>query len=66
MCNKNYPDEFELIFDSNEDLLSLQIAKKMWDNIPSDEKQLLHSIFSIVLTLQEDLYVSYSRSYSKI
>lgn len=57
MCNKNYPDEFELIFDSNEDLLSLQIAKKMWDDIPSDERSNFSTLYLqyCPYSLQEDL-----------
>lgn len=57
MCNKNCPDEFELIFDSNEDLLSLQIAKKMWDDIPSDERSNFSTLYLqyCPYSLQEDL-----------
>lgn len=57
MCNKNYPDEFELIFESNEDLLSLQIAKKMWDDIPSDERSDFSTLYLqyCPYSLQEDL-----------
>lgn len=57
MCNKNYPDEFELIFDSNEDLLSLQIAKKMWDDIPSDERSNFSTLYLqyCPYSLQDDL-----------
>jgi ribose-phosphate pyrophosphokinase len=38
ICYKNCPDEFELIFESNEDLFNLQVAKKMWDDIPEDDR----------------------------
>jgi len=57
MCNKNYPDEFELIFNSNEDLLSLQIAKKMWDDIPLDERSNFSTLYLqyCPYSLQEDL-----------
>ena len=57
MCNKNCPDEFELIFESNEDLLSLQIAKKMWDDIPSDERSNFATLYLqyCPYSLQEDL-----------
>lgn len=45
ICNKNYPDEFELIFETNEDLLNLQIAKKMWDDIPTDERSNFSTLY---------------------
>lgn len=45
LCNKNCPDEFELIFEKNEDLLNLQIAKKMWDDIPTDERSSFSTLY---------------------
>lgn len=57
MCNKNCPDEFELIFFSNDDLFNLQVAKKMWDNIPSDERSNFSTLYLqyCPYALQEDL-----------
>lgn len=38
LCYRNSSDEFEVIFESNEDLLNLQVVKKMWDSLTNDAR----------------------------